>query len=490
MITISNNQHWLIEQLSLAADATALIINDKKITYEEIFNLTQNTAHYFKNAGIEPTDHITIISENNLDFIVTILALWLIGAIPIPINVRSNNSEIEKLVEHSKSKIILNIKNISSIKKIKNCKVTCFTLFDIKKNNEKFTPCKFNSLSIAIMLYTSGSTSTPKCVELTFINLYQSAISADSFINHCRNDLWLASLPFYHIGGFSIITRTILSGSSLIIPASLKINDFLEVIKKYEPSLVSFVPTMLERLLQKLIHPWKKLRILFIGGGPSAKKIIDKALLNSWPISLVYGSTETSSMVTVCSKENLLKNGISAGKPLKNVELEINKEKVLEVNGKKVGQIIVKSKSVGNSYYNIDMLKDRQELVDGKYFSNDLGRFDSKGNLIIAGRKDDIIISGGENISLNEIKKILSDEETFIGCEAIGVKDNKWGHSYIIISDSDQENIDAIIYKYLRTKLASFKLPSGIYRVKKIPRNELGKIQKKEIEKLINVDFL
>jgi acyl-CoA synthetase (AMP-forming)/AMP-acid ligase II len=129
-------------------------------------------------------------------------------------------------------------------------------------------------------------------------------------------------------------------------------------------------------------------------------------------------------------------------------------------------------------------------LNNGRFSSNDLGEIDSKGNLQILGRGDDIIISGGENVSLIQIRKIIN--EKFIGLDFvnIGIKDEKWGQSYIIVVGSQEGDIEKRLEKYLSEKLPKFKLPKRIFQLEKLPRTELGKLQKKELQKLIKIDFL
>jgi O-succinylbenzoic acid--CoA ligase len=325
---------------------------------------------------------------------------------------------------------------------------------------------------------------------LTFDNLYYSGKSADEFIKHRKQDLWLASLPFYHIGGFSIITRTLLSGCSLVIPKSIKINNIKDVIEKYSPSLLSLVPVMLKKLMEEDIRPWQKLKIIFLGGGPTSEQLINQAIKNMFPVALVYGSTETSSMVTFCSFENLIHNGISAGKPFNDVDVKIIINKELANKEKSIGRISVKSKSVAKAYFNSKLNENKENLNNGKFITNDLGYFDKNGNLNIIGRRDEIIISGGENISLLEIKNLLNTKFFNNDFEILGVQDKKWGQSYIVVVEKTDQEIKKKISLFLQTKLASYKLPQNTYSIEKIPRNEMGKVQKEKLKKLIDVDFL
>ncbi len=486
MITVSNREHWLIEQSDQLNEKTAVIFESVQYSYSDVLNLSKQAASYFIENGISKFDHVSVVSSNNLDFILAVNGLWFIGAVPILLNIRLNNEEIKKSQQNSKSKFLVNISNSFDNEKFDSSTIIDFNKKSLSYKNEPSLEYKFDPNSICLMMFTSGSTGEPKCVQLTFDNLYASAKSADSFIDHNNADIWLAALPFYHIGGFSIITRTIISGCSMVIPKALKDNDLYTSIEKYKPSLLSLVPTMLGRMIDKGMNPWENLRILFVGGGAATENLISRALKKKWPIVTVYGSTETASMVTVSSTKNLEMNGMSAGVMLDSVEISISDS---EFNNDTSGEIVVSSKSVAHSYLNLTH-NETSSLKDGKYFSNDIGKIDSNGNLYIIGRKDEIIISGGENISLAEIENLLNKERNIQDCAVLGVFDEKWGQSYVVITESKENNVKNEIYKFLKERLVKFKLPRKIYKLDEIPRNELGKIQKNKIKELINVDFL
>jgi O-succinylbenzoic acid--CoA ligase len=247
---------------------------------------------------------------------------------------------------------------------------------------------------------------------------------------------------------------------------------------------------MLKKLMEEDLRPWQKLKIMFLGGGPTPQQLINEAIKNMFPVALVYGSTETSSMVTFCSFENLIHNGISAGKPFNDVDVKIIINKELANKEKSIGRISVNSKSVAKAYFNSKLNENKENLNNGKFITNDLGYFDKNGNLNIIGRRDEIIISGGENISLLEIKNLLNTKFFNNDFEILGVQDKKWDQSYIVIVEKTDQEIKKKISLFLQTKLASYKLPQNTYSIEKIPRNEMGKVQKEKLKKLIDVDFL
>lgn len=487
MIKISNKKHWLIEQAELNGNGSAIILQKNEFSYDEILTLVKKAVNYFLNIGVEKNNHVAIISDNNLEFILAVNALWFIGAIPIPLNPNLKKNELESLVKKSDCNFITVIGGLRDNEIDKQIEIIEFSTESINDYKSDAEIVSYDSSKICLMMFTSGSTGLPKCVKLTFNNLFYSAKSADLEIKHSVSDNWLASLPFFHIGGFSIITRSIISGCRLTLHLTLKSKDLISSIQKIRPTLISLVPTMFMKMAASFDKPWDELKIMFIGGGPVNPELLNIVKSSLWPVQIVYGATETSSMVTICSTSNLIENGISAGKPLDGVNITFAESESV-INGTK-GKIIIKSKSIALGYYN-SINEESKQFEPGIYFSNDIGCFDENGNLQIIGRNDDVIISGGENISLYEITKLLSESKICSDCLAIGVKDEKWGQSYIIITDSKVINIENEINNFLSRKIAKFKMPKGIFRIEKIPRNELGKLKKGELQKLFSFDFL
>ncbi|MCB9257953.1 MAG: acyl--CoA ligase [Ignavibacteriales bacterium] len=486
MITASNENHWILEQDKLIGNNPFIIYNSETFTYHQIFNFAQKAANYFKSYSIKKNDHVAILAEHNLEFITSVLGLWLIGAVPVILNKKSTKAELQKFIEISKSEIVITSQSLG----IRKLSEIIFDRKNFKKYDKKFIPESYNKNNTAILMFTSGSTGIPKCVNLTFENLYQSTVSADGFIKHDYEDIWIASLPFQHIGGFSIFTRTLISGCKFVIPKSLTENDLYKSVKNSEPSLISAVPIMLTRIIKEFTNPWKNLRLLLLGGGPVSEDLAKSAIAANWPIAVVYGSTETSSMVSLSSIENIKKFGISAGKPLQNVKIRILDKNKNEIKNGNSGQIVISAKSIAKGYFNL-ISEEKNQLKDGDYFTNDIGKIDENGNLQILGRKDDIIISGGENISLTEIEKIFQKNFATIKIAAIGIKDKKWDQSYVLVIEGKEfENIEEEIIEYLKQNLAAYKLPKKILFVNNFPITELGKIKKNQLAKRLKLNVL
>jgi O-succinylbenzoic acid--CoA ligase len=460
----------------------AIITTEETTTYYELQELVMETSVSLIDSGIKKGDYVSVISGNNKDFVIVVLALWLIDAIPIPINTRLHIFEIEQLMSISGSKKILIHKSLEN--KFKFSQQLIFPFPKSRKNN--FSINLFNvENKTAVVIFTSGSTGIPKGVMLSFHNLIRSAEIGDNILNQSSDDRWLASLPFYHIGGFSIITRTLLAGASMIIPDSSEFKDIMESINKFKPTLASFVGTQLKKLIDEEITPQNEFKNILIGGGFVDDELIDTALKKGWKISKVYGSSEVSSFVTALTFKEIKGKIKSSGKAIPpNKILIINEQQeILPPNTE--GEIAVKSDTVFTGYLNNE-IETKNKLVEGTYYTGDIGYLDEQGYLFVQARRTDLIVTGGENVNPTEIEKSILQIEYIKDCCVIGIEDKTWGQIVAAaIVSTDRTISEETIQNILRSKLAGYKIPKRILFVDHLPRTSLGKIEKEKIAPLL-----
>jgi O-succinylbenzoic acid--CoA ligase len=347
-------------------------------------------------------------------------------------------------------------------------------LNDLPDNEEKTSQINFSENKTALILFTSGSSGKPKAVMLSFENLIQSAVIGNVVLNQTSKDKWLASLPFYHIGGFSIIFRALMFGTSIIIPDSLSNDDLSESIKKSKPTLISLVTNQLKNFIDKDFTPPIDLRTVLLGGGFSDKYLILKAIDKGWMIAKVYGSTETSSLISFMNPDEVKKKPEASGKPIPPNKIIITDE----------GGIIIQSPAVMKGYFNND--ETAGGIKDGYYFTGDIGYLDDEGYLFVEAKRNDLIISGGENVNPFEVENsILIHPEIKEAC-VIGIDSEEWGQivSAAIVLKEGEALSEKKLRDFLRDKLPSFKIPKKIKFVNQLPKSGLGKILRKEVKNL------
>ncbi len=462
----------------------AIIGQNNSIPFSALSSIINKTAQYYFRNGVKTKKNIAILGDNSIEYVITIFALWKIGAIPVPINTRLTKSEIRAVLLSSDC-------NIAIADKDKSDMLANFTTIEMcikdkgNEYNKTHTPSPNDT---AVIIHTSGSSDKPKGVKITNNNLYKSYTSTATAFNFSNSDRFLASLPFYHIGGFAIINRALLSGGVLILPQTLKQDSIVESMQKYNPTIISLVPTMLKRILKDGVKPNARLRHLFLGGGPSDDELIHSALQNNWTIVKVYGASETTAMVTGCWGDNLKNHPASAGKPFGEVELIILDEHKNRITNNSIGEITIKSPGIANGYINNDALW-KTKIYKDFYLTGDFGYLDKNGNLFVVARRTDLIVSGGENINPREIENVLNKHPQITESVVLPIKNKEWGEIplAVIVLKKDCSLSENEIYSYLKGEIASYKIPKKIFFVDSIPKTELGKIDIQAIKAMLKI---
>ncbi len=293
--------------------------------------------------------------------------------------------------------------------------------------------------SAVTIMHTTGSSAEPKAVVHTLNNHLFSAKKAISRLNLQSTDRWLLSLPLWHVSGMSIVFRCLTAGAEFIIPKPEI--SLMEALSAYRITHVSMVSTQLVQVLDT--SPPASLRAAIVGGGPVSHGVLERAIKNGWPIRTTYGMTETSSMITLSDPEFVPG---SSGHALDENELKIAPD----------GEILIRSPAVCAGYLHKGEI---QSIVDedGWFSTGDLGKLHPTEGLYVLGRKDNVYISGGENISPEEIERVLCEFSGVQDAIVVPVPDDKFGQRSVafVQASSDFEGLKS----FLAANLPKFKIP-------------------------------
>ena len=256
----------------------------------------------------------------------------------------------------------------------------------------------------ATIVFTSGSTGVPKAALHTFGNHYHNALGSNINIALRPGHRWLHSLPLYHVGGLSIVFRCLFAGAAIALPQTG--TPLGEAIAGLGATHVSLVSTQLLRLLREDVDPGG-LEAVLMGGGPVSASLVDEAVVRGLPIHTSYGLTEMASQVTTTPTGAPPGELHTSGRVLRGREVSISRE----------GEILVRGKTLFAGYAEGTQLE-RSLDEDGWFHTGDLGELDENGYLRVEGRKDNLFVSGGENIQPEEIEEALS---ALPGVEAVVV---------------------------------------------------------------------
>ncbi len=352
---------WFPKDLTLPA----VWIDDSCITYGKLLEKINTVCFSLTTQGVVAGNRVALIAETNLDTITTFFALLKLRASPCLLSARLPENKIPSYLVTSKASFFLNVTTGIA----KRC------ASEIETSEQ------------AILLFTSGSSSSPKLVSLKIEHFLASAQGSIEKLNLVSNSSWLLSVPLFHVSGLSILFRCLLSSSAFILTVDLlKGHPFA--------THISLVPTQLLRILERS-SSFPLLKCALIGGAPISETLIQRALEKQLPLYLTYGMTEMASQITMtCYFDTLLP--VHLGKPLPGKEISFSNE----------GEILVKGNSLFTGYESADGAQ--KTLLDGGWLATrDLGSLDAQGNLKYKGRKDNLFISGGENIYPEPIEEAL-----------------------------------------------------------------------------------
>jgi len=459
----------------------SIISSSINYTFDELRKKVLSTSGYLKKQNISAGDRVGIIGQNDVDFVINILALWQISAVPVPLNNRSTETEIkEQLLLANCSSLLVQKEFYEKVKSSSKKNINYPFIAD--DDNSFSRRDKLDVNDAAVIIFTSGSTNISKGIILSFNSLYNSALGSNQLLRYTRSDRWLASLPFYHIGGFSIITRSLLFGIPLIIPDSLSTEDLKEALNNHQPTFISLVAAQLKKLVDENISPNPELKNCLIGGGFSDIEIIRKAYNLGWPVNIVYGSTETSSFVTALLKDEIIFKPNSVGRAVPTNKILITDNEENELKPFEIGEIVVQSNALMSGYVNEGETKG--VIKNGIYHTGDIGYLDEDGYLFIEGRKNFLISTGGENVNPMEIEKALLEHPFIEEASVFPIKDKEWGEiitaAIVLKSKSVQLSYDELKI-FLQERISSFKIPKKIFFEDQLPKTELGKIEKDKL---------
>ena len=485
MKTVYNLLKSLNSHLITPESKIVIHSQDESISYQSLNFKVNLAAKHLRKSGIAPGDLVAILSDNSPDFVVSILALWMIEAIPVPINIKLSASEIEEQLKILECKFVL--AEYSLKEKISFAGINKININLLYLTSDSFdVDFRYNETRTAIIMFTSGSSGKPKAVELSFSNLISSASIGNEYLEQTSEDRWLPSLPFYHIGGFSIIFRALMFGTEIILPNNLKLQSIIQTINQLKPTLISFVSSQMSELLKNNIHPNDELRHALLGGGFIDSNLMREALHKGWNVSKVYGSTETSSFVTVLSPDEFKVKPESVGKPIPPNEIIIYDENRNELPNNIEGEIAIKSSTVMKRYFNSEA-ETKNKLVNGVYFTGDIGYKDSEGYIHVVNRRSNLIVTGGENVNPTEVEEMIMNFSKVKEVCVFGTDDIYWGQKVVvaIVSTSSQKFSLNDLRDFLKDKIASFKIPKEIYFVDELSKTELGKVRREAVKKML-----
>jgi long-chain acyl-CoA synthetase len=341
---------------------------------------------------------------------------------------------------------------------------------------------------VALQVYTSGTTGHPKGAQITHDNLFAALQAADEWYPCTPDDVSLACMPQFYIGGSLLGLIPLYVGAHNVIAREPAAAEILRLIPAERVTLAFLVPAFVLSLLQTpgcQQVDFSSLKRIVYGGSPIPLDLLRQALATfKCQFGHLYGLTETTGVVTLLPPEDHNPAGgprmRSCGKPLSNAEIKVVDGGDAELPPGQVGEIVVRSPQVMKGYWNHPGAT-ASTIHNGWLRTGDAGYFDADGYLYVHDRVKDMIISGGENIYPAEVESALYGHEAVADVAVIGVPDDRWGEAVkaIVVAKASIPVTASELIVYCRERIAHYKAPRSIDFAEFLPRNASGKLLKR-----------
>lgn len=500
--------------LSMIIDIPAMIVpdqlavsgDDREETYAELRESSGRFATMFAEAGVTSGDRVGIFATNRIGTVHALFGALLLGAAAVPLNYRARGEEVQHYIRDSGvSLMITEERYVDTIVAAGMPRDRVLTLAEAESRSAGLAsidePAEVEPSSVAILLYTSGTTSLPKGVMLThdgFTNYVLGNGEAADGADHGRAIL---AAPIYHVAGLSALTVSLFTGRTLSL-IDFEASRWFRTVAEHRITHAFLVPSMVALLLRSDDFDsadLSSLQMVTYGAAPMPPAVLHE-MIERFPKSIAfssaYGQTETNSTVAVLSPEDHRLEGTpeeielkkrrlsSVGKPLDDVEIRVINEDGVDAAPNETGEVFLRTSRTMAGYWGKGGEGVRVTLdKDNWVHTGDLGHLDEGGYLYLTGRASDLIIRGGENISPSEIEAVLDSHPEVQESAAFGVPDDQWGERVLaaVVVMPDSTLTGEQLVELCRSQLAGSKRPEKVYIVDDFPRTATGKVMRRTL---------
>jgi o-succinylbenzoate---CoA ligase len=436
--------NWLSQRAQTCPDRCALIADETVLTYAELEREATAAARRLAARGARRGATVALMLPAGIQYVVMLHALMKLGAVAYPINTRL--AEAEREAELARAAPALTVNGSPDLG---------HTEADLPLLGEH----DLSALHCRIL--TSGTSGGPRPVGLTYGNHLWSAVGSAFNLGVEPTDRWLCCLPLFHVGGLSIVMRSVIYGTTAVVHEGFDVDRVASSLEGDGVTVISLVATQLTRLLEAGVD-LLPLRAVLVGGGPVPAEVLEEAIGRGATVVQTYGLTETASQVTTLSPAEAEHRIGSAGRPLLTTHLRIQDREIL-VQGPTVAPGVADE--------------------DGWLHTGDLGRIDEEGFLYVTDRLGDMIVSGGENVLPTEVEEVLLRHPGVADAAVIGRADAKWQEAVtaVVVLRGDAEVSADELRSHCGGELAGFKVPKRVEFVSELPRTASGKLIRREL---------
>jgi acyl-CoA synthetase (AMP-forming)/AMP-acid ligase II len=510
-----NTSNFVSIPAQMFEDQEILVFEDHRLTYGQLWQSIQSLGNALRELGVKPGERVGALDTNSHHYVIAYFATAAIGAVFVPLNYRAKLPELEYMIDTAAIRVLLvgdrYVPAMEELRPQLGCVRTRVALESrqpgmehiddlLGRGPDGFEEAEIDDDDVTILMYTSGTTSRPKGVMLRYNDFTAYVCGNVELADGTPRGVALLSAPLYHIAGATHIMSTLFTGRTLAILRQFDAQGWLNAVQKEGVTHAFVVPTMMKQLIdhpQFASYDSSSLQNLSYGGATMPFPVIRRAI-EMFPRSVgfvnAFGQTETTSTLTVLGPadhkldgpqeevERNLKRLVSIGRPLPDVQVKVVDDAGNQLPQGEVGEIWVFTPRTMKGY----AAKEGEvtsPALEGWLPTRDMGWIDADGYIFLAGRKDDMIIRGGENISPAEVEAVLYSHTAIEEAAVIGMPDVEWGQRVVavVVKREGSELSTDELSEFCRSRLASFKKPEVFHFLDTLPKNQMGKVLKKDL---------
>lgn len=478
----------------------------RRISYGALKREAEQAAAMLVSLGIRPGDKVGVALPNWHETVILYLAIARLGAVLVPFNPKYRSHEMKHILSNSGAKLVFVSDEFEHIDLdfIERTKSDIITVRYSKQGFQSFESLiakewpaqlpevRLQYTDIYCILYTSGTTGTPKGALVTHHAVVQSGIVIGESMRCTHQDVFLILAPIFHVFGLGCnLLSAIYCGARMVLLDKFKATKALELIQNEQVTIQHAVPSMLNLELKDpdfKSYDLTSLRAGMTGAAPCPPEII-RAVREElgMVLSISYGATETCTVTITDYDDEEVHIYQTIGKAVEGAEIKIVNDERKEVPYGEVGEIACRGFGIMKGYYRMPEQTDEVLDADGWFYTGDLGTMDSNGYIRYVGRKKELIIRGGFNIYPQEIEGLLQNHPKILENAVLGLPDPVMGEitcAAVKLKPGESADFDEII-SFLKTQIAPYKLPSKVVFVQELPSTASGKIQKAKLREQI-----
>lgn len=506
----SRRNHWnnqIATHAVMRPDEVALRFRGADTTWRQLHERSQNFADALARRGVGFGDRVLILALNYPEYLEAVFGINALGAIAVPVNFRLTPPEVAYIVGDSGAKAVITDTVLqplatavqSQTPSLEHCFVIGGSSGDgvvgfedaIAETGDAHTPLDIAEDTPCLIMYTSGTTGSPKGAVLSYGNMNSQALTCIRALQLEQESIGFCTSPLFHIAGLGSLAPAFLLGAKTVLHplGAFSATEFLDAVEAEQATSAFCVPAQWQLICDEPTVKQRKLalRALSWGAAPASDTVL-KAMADAFPDAFnvaVFGQTEMSPITCVLEGKDAIRKLGSVGKVIPTIQARIVDDEMNDVAPGEVGEIVYRGPTMMSGYWNKPEAT-ADAFAGGWFHSGDLVRQDDEGFIYVVDRKKDMIISGGENIYCAEVENVLFSHPKIREAAVIGKPHEKWGEvpvAVVALNDPADDLTLAELESFLNENLARYKHPKELVLVAELPRNASGKVVKVELRK-------